>query len=129
MKYCKDYREYWDWVEKRNEYRYQNNLEHGKNYDSKNMMHTFRLLYACEHVLEAGEPLVRVTGDRLAFLMSIRAGQHAYDELVKRASALIEELEASRDRVKLPHRPEATMLDALLGEITATWENERGWTN
>lgn len=30
VKYCKDHREYWDWVAKRNENRYQNNLEHGK---------------------------------------------------------------------------------------------------
>jgi len=42
--YCKDYREYWDWVEKRNDQRYENTKSHGKNYDSKNMMHTFRLL-------------------------------------------------------------------------------------
>lgn len=125
----RDHRNYWNWRKERNETRWRAKDEGQLDYDAKNMMHTFRLLYACEHVLEAGEPLVRVTGDRLAFLMSIRAGQHAYDELVKRASALIEELEASRDRVKLPHRPEATMLDALLSEITATWENERGWTN
>lgn len=33
--YCKDYREYWEWVEKRNDARYQNTLDHGKNYDAK----------------------------------------------------------------------------------------------
>lgn len=37
--YCKEYKEYWDWVEERNDNRYQTNLNHGKNYDSKNMMH------------------------------------------------------------------------------------------
>ena len=42
--YCKEYKEYWDWVEERNDNRYQTNLTHGKNYDSKNMMHTIRLL-------------------------------------------------------------------------------------
>ena len=43
-KYCKDYKEYWEWVEKRNEVRYENTISHAKNYDAKNMMHTFRLL-------------------------------------------------------------------------------------
>lgn len=32
-KYCKDYKEYWEWVEKRNDDRYQTNQEHGKGYD------------------------------------------------------------------------------------------------
>lgn len=32
-KYCKDYKEYWDWVDKRNDDRYNTNQEHGKGYD------------------------------------------------------------------------------------------------
>ena len=35
--YCKEYREYWDWVEKRNDARFENTQKHGKNYDSKNI--------------------------------------------------------------------------------------------
>jgi uncharacterized protein len=31
--YCKDYKEYWEWVEKRNDDRYNTNQEHGKGYD------------------------------------------------------------------------------------------------
>ncbi len=42
--YCKKYREYWDWVANRNDERYSTTIAHGKNYDAKNMMHTFRLL-------------------------------------------------------------------------------------
>ncbi len=42
--YCKDYRDYWDWVEARNPERYANTVSHGKNYDAKHMLHTFRLL-------------------------------------------------------------------------------------
>ncbi len=42
--YCKEYKEYWEWVENRNQTRYKNTMSHGKNYDAKNMMHTFRLL-------------------------------------------------------------------------------------
>ena len=42
--YCKRYKEYWEWVAKRNDERYKTTMSHGKNYDSKNMMHVFRLL-------------------------------------------------------------------------------------
>ena len=42
--YCKEYREYWSWVEKRSEVRFNNTLSHGKRYGAKNMMHTIRLL-------------------------------------------------------------------------------------
>jgi hypothetical protein len=42
--YCKEYRQYWQWVEERNDARYENTISHGKNYDTKNMMHVFRLL-------------------------------------------------------------------------------------
>ena len=34
--YCRVFRGYWDWVTKRNAERYQNTVQHGKNYDAKN---------------------------------------------------------------------------------------------
>jgi hypothetical protein len=42
--HCERHREYWEWVKKRNPDRYATNVAHGKNYDSKNMQHVFRLL-------------------------------------------------------------------------------------
>ena len=32
--YCREYREYWEWIALRNEVRYQGNKEHGKDYDA-----------------------------------------------------------------------------------------------
>jgi hypothetical protein len=43
-KYCKEYKEYWEWVEKRNKARYDDNMLHGKGYDGKNLAHCHRLL-------------------------------------------------------------------------------------
>ncbi len=48
--YCREYKEYWEWVEKRNDERYENTVAHGKNYDAKNMMHVFRLLDMAEEI-------------------------------------------------------------------------------
>ena len=85
--YCKDYKEYWDWVEKRNESRYQNNLEHGKNYDSKNMMHTFRLLDMAYEILNEG--MIRVARPNREMLLSIRRGEWAYDDLISQVCTVV----------------------------------------
>jgi uncharacterized protein len=71
-KYCKDYLEYWDWIEKRNEERYNTNRQHGKHYDSKNMMHTIRLLQSAEKILLTGNLQLKVSNR--AELLSIKAG-------------------------------------------------------
>ncbi len=82
-KYCKDYKSYWDWTEKRNTERYENTIAHGKNYDAKNMMHTFRLLDMCEEIGRSGKIIVRRTNRD--FLLKIRSGEFTYDELLTRA--------------------------------------------
>lgn len=86
-KYCRDYREYWDWVEKRNEVRYENTIDHGRNYDAKNMMHTFRLLNMAEEI--AREGLVNVRRHDRDFLLKIRSGAFSYEELVEVANEKI----------------------------------------
>ena len=70
--YCKDYREYWKWVSERNEDRYNVNQNHGKNYDSKNMMHTIRLLQSCEQIFKNSSLNIRV--DNRDELLDIKAG-------------------------------------------------------
>ena len=53
--YCKQYKEYWAWVAKRNDDRYNTTIAHGKKYDSKNMMHVFRLLYMAKEIALEGK--------------------------------------------------------------------------
>ncbi len=70
--YCKDYREYWKWVSERNEDRYNVNQNHGQNYDSKNMMHTIRLLQSCEQIFKTNSLNIRV--ENRDELLDIKAG-------------------------------------------------------
>lgn len=51
-RHCRMYREYQQWIKERNETRYQSNLN--KNYDSKNMMHMFRLVHMGCEIAEVG---------------------------------------------------------------------------
>ncbi|MEO1259790.1 MAG: nucleotidyltransferase domain-containing protein [Bacteroidota bacterium] len=113
--YCKDYREYWDWVEKRNEERYKNTLSHGKNYDAKNMMHTFRLLDMAEEIAQYGKIFVR--RPNRDFLLEIRSGAFSYEELLERAEKKIKNIEKLYHHSSLPEKPDLEKINQLLSGI------------
>ncbi|OGS71679.1 MAG: nucleotidyltransferase [Flavobacteria bacterium RIFCSPLOWO2_12_FULL_31_7] len=102
-KYCKDYAEYWEWMEKRNEERYNTNKQHGKNYDSKNMMHTIRLLQTAEQILATGNLNIRVNNREE--LLAIKAGEMEYDDLLQKADDLIASIENLNETSNLPEFP------------------------
>lgn len=115
IKYCKDYKEYWDWVKHRNESRYQNNIEHGKNYDSKNMMHTFRLLDMAKEILTDG--LIQVRRPNREELLAIRRGEKQYDELIEAANQKMKEVEAVYKVCSLPDEPNLAEVELLLVDL------------
>ena len=88
--HCKDYREYKDWLEKRNPQRYADNLEGEQGYDHKNMMHCMRLLMTARDIAKKKELVIR--RPERDYLLSIRNGEMKYDELLKNADALVTEI-------------------------------------
>lgn len=114
-RYCKDYKAYWEWVEKRNQNRYENTVQHGKNYDAKNMMHTFRLLDMAEEI--GGQGLLKVRRPNRDFLLQIRRGEFMYQDLVEAAEARLERIEAAYANGPLPDQPDAALLEAALVKI------------
>lgn len=114
-KYCKEYKEYWNWVENRNAERFQNTLEHGKNYDAKNMMHLFRLLTMSEEIARSGKILVRSSNRDL--LLKIRSGHFSYEELEENFKKKIEELETIYAGTTLPEKPNIKLINALLVQM------------
>lgn len=113
--YCKDYKEYWDWVENRNQARYENTKSHGKNYDSKNMMHTFRLLNMAEEIGERGE--LRIWREDRDFLLAIKAGAYSYEDLVKMAEFKMENLQKIYNDSTLPNGPDITKVNLVLSQL------------
>jgi hypothetical protein len=113
--YCKEYRQYWEWVENRNESRYENTATHGKNYDAKNMMHTFRLLEVAEEILEYGE--IRVLRPNRDELLSIKAGQHEFADLLATAEAKIAKIEALYETCTLPDTPDLALINQVLYDM------------
>jgi hypothetical protein len=92
--HCKKYLEYTTWLKERNPNRFKMNKDHGKNYDSKNMMHTYRLLLMA-HELAKGELRVRRTDEEIVKLMKIRHGEYEYADLLAEAEAMISGLDAA----------------------------------
>ncbi len=114
-KYCKEYKEYWDWVENRNEDRYQNTKSHGKNYDAKNMMHTFRLLEMAIEI--AKEKKVNVKRLNREFLLNIKSGKYEYDELLIMANEKQEEMEMAFEKSDLQDKPNRDKINELTYRI------------
>jgi len=116
--YCKEYKEYWQWVKKRNDLRYQYTLQHGKNYDAKNMMHTFRLLAMAQEIGALGE--VNVKRPDRAFLLKVRSGEFEYEELLLMAEERIQIIEDTFATSSLPDKPNADRLNNILVEFRET---------
>lgn len=113
--YCKSYKKYWDWVEKRNEDRYNTNQKHGKNYDSKNMMHTIRLLQSSVNIFKNNKIEIRVKNrDEL---LDIKAGNLDYDDLLILADQLTEELNVLANHSSLPALPDKEKAEKTLVKI------------
>ena len=113
--YCREYREYWEWVNKRNEERYCGTMQHGKNYDAKNMMHTVRLLQVAEEILTTGQ--LNVKRPNREELLYIKNGNAEYDDLLDKANALIERIEAIYESCLLPERPDEKAIERILIEM------------
>ena len=121
--YCRVFREYWEWVEKRNGERYANTVQHGKNYDAKNMLHVFRLLQMALEIAETGQ--LHVRRPNREFLLQIRRGEFEYEELVAEAEQLVTRVEAAFAASALPDAPSKTAIEQLLIEVRQAFYTSR----
>ena len=114
-KYNKDYKEYWEWVENRNQARYNDNAKHGKGYDSKNMMHCHRLL---DMAIEIGEGKgINVYRPNREYLLNIRHGEMDYDKLVEDAERKIQKVDEIFDNSNLQNKIDTDFVNDLLLKI------------
>jgi predicted nucleotidyltransferase len=113
--YCKEYREYWDWVEKRNPQRFADNMLHEGGYDGKNLAHCHRLL---DTAIEIGEGKgINVRRHNRDQLLSIRRGEYDYDLLVKEAEDKIAKMDSLFEDSILPESIDIQFVNELLLKI------------
>jgi hypothetical protein len=98
IQYCKDYREYWEFVEKRNPVRYSKAEVVG--YDQKNLSHCVRLLNVAKEIAQGnGIQLIRTT-DR-QHLMDIKFGLVPYNDLVDESNQIYISLPSEYSKSKI----------------------------
>ncbi len=116
-KALREWKRYWEWRERRNPSRWEDQERGERDYDAKNLMHCMRLLTAGLHLLRHGELPVRAEGDARAYLLEVRVGGVGWDAVLAEAQRRMEEIRESRERSPLPEHPDLARLDALFREV------------
>ena len=111
--HCREYKEWEEWKKKRNPIRFESNL--GKNYDSKNMMHCFRLLHMAKEVAQ-GKGFNIVRSEDRDFLLDIRNHKYEYDDLMTRLKKEKEEMDKAIKTTTIPKDIDYNKVNNLLIE-------------
>ena len=117
-----DHQNYWAWRRDRNPARWEQQERGELDFDAKNMMHTVRLLLSGRSILECGTPIVRFAGEPLQLLMSIRAGEMSFEQIMSMAEGLVADCERLKASSDLPETCDTSRDSLLLRELTASWE-------
>ena len=113
--HCKAHREYWRWVEDRNEQRYETNSSHNRGYDSKNLMHTLRLLDQAIEIARDGR--IQLPRPNSEWLKQVKNGSFTYEELLELAEEKHSEMEHAFEQSSLQERPSREAAAELLLRI------------
>ena len=112
--HCRQYAEYQEWVKNRNPSRYESDLE--KNYDSKNMMHCFRLIHMACEIAEGKGLTMRRTRDH-QFLMDVRNHKYEYDEIIAMLEQEKERMNSLMEQSTIREHLDTDFLNSLMIEI------------
>lgn len=113
--HCREYKEYQEWVEKRNPVRFK--LNEGKQFDRKNMCECFRILQTGIEIARGDGMIVDRTDIDRDFLLGIKHGDHSYDELMELVAKKSEEMEEVIKVTSLPEHIDPVFVDDLLLDI------------
>lgn len=120
--HCRRYKEYKEWEQNRNPVRYASNLD--KNYDSKNMMHSFRLIHMGKEIAEGKGMILKRTWDH-DFLMDIRNHKYEYDELISLLDKEKEEMNELMKKSTLPDTIDVKKLNEILIKLRLQQLNQK----
>lgn len=112
--HCRQYAEYQEWVRNRNPKRYESNLD--KNYDSKNMMHCFRLMHMAGEIAEGQGVILKRTWDR-QFLLDVRNHKFEYDEILELLEADKEKMTVLMEKSSIREKVDTGFVNELMIDI------------
>lgn len=109
--HCRKYKEYQEWVQKRNPARYESNLK--SNYDVKNVAHCVRLLHmGLELAHGDGFNVVR-TWDR-EMLLNIRNHKYEYEEIIEYVEKTFAHMKELAEKCDLPKTVDKQKVNELI---------------
>lgn len=108
--HCREYKEYQEWVAKRNQKRYSKAVEAG--YNQKNMCHCVRLLTMAKEISEGKGFNLWRTDDR-DFLMGIKNGDYTYEYLIDYAEKLLADVNENLPKSNLPDEVDKDFVNGL----------------
>lgn len=114
-KHCREYKEYQEWLEKRNVARYVDVESHGQQIDGKNLLHCRRLIDVAKEIPVL--KTINVKRPNADYLLSIRKGKVALQEILDSAKADLEGLKELYDNSDLPNEMDQTFISDLLLKI------------
>ena len=110
--HCKDYREYNEWLANRNTQRYVDNVGHDQKIDSKNLLHTRRLLDMAMEIATTGN--ISVRRPNADYLLQIRRGEVKLGDIIDQAEKDIRGLDELFRNSKLPDTIDFEFVNELL---------------
>lgn len=113
--HCKQYKEYWEWVDKRNKERWKMDSEKG--YNSKNLSHCMRLMIQGMEIAQGKGLILDRTGIDADVLMDIKQGKMTYDEIMALCESKQAEMEEAFTKSTIRDLPPIDKLEELLIDI------------
>ena len=113
--HCREYKEYQEWLENKNEARWVDVKSHGQKIDGKNMMHSKRLMSMAREIAEGKG--INVRRPDAEYLISIRRGAVDLETLISEVESEIEEIDRLFAESDLPDKVDEKFVDNLLIKI------------
>lgn len=101
-RHCKEYKEYQEWLSKRNVQRYVDIEGHGQQIDGKNLLHCVRLLDVGIEI--ANDKKIVVRRPNAAYLIEIRKGKHDLKTILENCREKLAALDQSYQNSDLPDK-------------------------
>ena len=115
IKHCKDFREYTEWMNKRNTQRYVDIENHQQKIDGKNLLHCYRLIETGIEI--ARDKIINVRRLNADFLIEIRKGKHDLEKLLNEAEAKVVQLNEEFEKSTLPDKVDRGFFMSLIIKI------------
>jgi len=113
--HCRDYRQYREWLEKRNKQRWVDVENHGQKIDGKNLLHCMRLINMSIEIA-SGKGII-IERPEAKFLIDIRKGKYNLTELLNSVEDKIKESDKLFEKSSLPEKVDENMINELVIKI------------